>query len=213
MAKRVLKKKATSAGQKVSLKTVDTPLMKDKQGVDVSVLGDDRGTKERLTPDHGVIFDPEGKVDDRLGGLGEHHTVINGRISRVSKSQDALDIMLRNKTIGEDEYHAGRKFQVVFDWVNQSNLSSLKLDHVPGNSDKAHFMDQKLLARKILDSYREAMGGDRNWGYVSVYCIVGYGMTLSQMTGEYGKPANFYSGCVVSSLQMLATYLKKGKTV
>lgn len=178
---------------------------RDAAGVKVAVDGDDQGTRERHAK--GATFDD--KLQFVVGAVSSHHEVIDGRVTRVMKSRDALDLMLANGTITDDEQAAGRVFEALFILSNKSDLGAVDLSRVPGGMTKESFLDMKLNARQKLDQLVDLLGGPQSAGSLAMTGIVGYGFTLNQMVMNYSHGAHVWRGALIAALQVLSKHFAR----
>lgn len=175
------------------------------------IKAEDVPTAERKTK--GRAFDDTGTgasaIPGKVDSIIYTHEAVDGKVVRVPKSADTLDLMLRNGTINEDEAYAGRTFQGAFDLSNKSSIGGVNLDSVRGAVNKEAFVDLQIDASENLKEYTEVVGGDKSLGALVMLRVVGQGYSINQMIQCYSHGAHVWRGALITALQTLTNYLSK----
>lgn len=186
-------------------------LVKNASKVTVSLDGVDAGSVPRH--DKGIVLDDGGGAGSVPGMLGELAPALvkeGERVARVYRTQDALDLMLRNGTINDDEFNAGRTFQRFFDIAGRYHVTAVNFDGSGGRMSREDFLTHQINARQMVDLLVDEMGGrERNGAAIAVENIIGKQVTFDQMFQCTGISKHFWRGCVVSGLRILVKFFDK----
>lgn len=184
-------------------------LVKDKaSGVTVDIDANDPGTRERNGK--GDVFD-KSVSQDRVGDVAIGEAEVNKRLQRVFRSQDSLDIMVRNKTISQTEYAAGKRFKQLWDVANASHYSTIDFNRSGGSVSPEDFKTAQINASRRLDEIWEHVGGRSSVTGMALEHIIVRGVSFYRMFESTGRPVHYWRGSLHSGLTSLVGYFDKSK--
>ncbi len=181
-------------------------LVKDQAGVMIDIDGNDAGPGERHGK--GCVLDSE-LGGGRIGDVATSETIMEGKVVRVYKNQDALDIMLRNQSITEAEYDAGRRFKFCYDLSGAYHVGTVKLEAHGGRASREDFLTSQINASRKVEEMINHLGGPETVVARALVNIIGKGAGLDYMFEQTGMNKNFWRGGVVSALGSLVGYFNK----
>ena len=193
-----VKKKQGKAQPKTQSKKVVNKAVK-KSALDI-VQGE-RVNKER--ENKGAPL--EAGSADMIGGIDE--VIIEAGQSKVCahKTMDALDHLLKNKTITKSQYAAGRKYEYYYLGASKSEVKGLDPDYVAGYSEYSA-LDIRIHARRQVEAAHAAIGGASSLTVLALHSIAVRKCSLSEMVKHYKHPVHFWRGMFVSALEKLESH-------
>lgn len=192
-------------------------LVKDPAGVYVDLDGNDCGPAERRGK--GDLLDADlmsgGGRGARLGEVIETQAMIEHKLQRVYKAQDALDIMLRNQSITEAEHESGKRFKFYYDLSGAYHITAASFEKSGGMVSREDFLTAQINATRRVEDIINHLGGPETVAARALVNVIGKGASFDFMFQVTGMTKHFWRGGVVSALGSLVGYFKNGgkKTV
>lgn len=175
-------------------------VVKNIDGVPVSLVGVDRGTRESMQ--HRPLMVPPKELYEAR---------------RAAKAATPLDELFMRYDIGDAEYSAGLEFEKLFGLSQWSGISTPALMRIPGGAGPGDVSARVYDARNRCWEMLNLVGGQGSLAAKALWSIIGEGQSLRQFTAaeadrakksttskKKSPPRDAWKGAVICALQMLA---------
>lgn len=187
-----MKKKSEEFGRIINAQLVEDPSFYEidpATGISLAVAKRDYGPAMAIRNGNRAVEVVERKID--------------GKVCRLSIVVTTLRTMYRKGSITEEMYNAGIDFKINYDFSGLEPLRAQDISRIPGGGYNDGEISAVTDAKNFVFQCWRILGNKNTIMSRAVTLVIGREVSLRDMAVETGHNAHFWSGAVMSALELL----------